>query len=39
VTFHENSLKEMESLCALHNETLSVIGTLQEAKEICVEVM
>jgi selenide,water dikinase len=39
VTFHENSLNEMKSLCALHNETLTVIGTLQEAKEICVEVV
>ena len=39
VSFHENSLNEMESLCALHNETLTVIGRLQEAKEICVEVV
>jgi selenide,water dikinase len=39
VTFHENSLKEMASLCALRNETLTVIGTLEEAKEICVEVV
>jgi selenide,water dikinase len=39
VTFHENSLNEMKSLCALHNETLTVIGRLQEAKEICVEVV
>jgi selenide,water dikinase len=39
VTFHENSLKEMESLCALRGETLTVIGTLKEAKEICVEVV
>jgi selenophosphate synthase len=39
VTFHENSLKEMASLCARRNETLTVIGTLEEAKEICVEVV
>lgn len=39
VTFHENSLSEMESLCALRNETLTVIGRLRESKEICVEVV
>ena len=39
VSFHENSLNEMESVCALHNEMLTVIGRLQEAKEICVEVV
>jgi selenide,water dikinase len=39
VTFGANSLNEMASLCALRNETLTVIGTLQEAKEICVEVV
>ena len=39
VTFHENSLSELNQLCALHNETLTVIGRLQEANEICVEVV
>jgi selenide,water dikinase len=39
VTFHENSLKEMESLCTLRNETLTVVGRLQAAKDICVEVV
>jgi len=39
VTFHENSLSELNSLCALHNETLTVIGSLHEAKEIYLEVM
>ena len=39
VTFHENSLSELNELCALHNEMLTVIGTLQDTKEICVEVV
>ena len=39
VTFHENSLSELNQLCALHNETLTVVGRLQEANEICVEVV
>ena len=39
VTFHENSLSEMESLCALRNETLNIIGRLQESKKICIEVV
>jgi selenide,water dikinase len=39
VTFDEQSLEAMEKLCALHNETLTLIGTLQSPKEICVEVV
>jgi selenide,water dikinase len=39
VTFDANSLDEMQALCALHQETIAVIGKLHTAKEICVEVM
>jgi len=39
VTFHKNSLNELNELSALHNETLTVIGRLQDTKEICVEVV
>ena len=39
VTFDEQSLEAIQSLCALRNETLTLIGALQSQKEICVEVV
>mgnify|MGYP006152443683 CR=1 FL=1 len=39
VAFQADSLRELKKLCELQNESLTVIGSLQEAKEIYLEVM
>ena len=39
VVFQADALEELKELCALKNESFTVIGSLQEAKEIYLEVM
>lgn len=39
VTFEEQVLETLQTLCALQHETLTLIGALQSQKEICVEVV
>jgi selenophosphate synthase len=39
VAFEANALEELKKLCTLQNESFTVIGSLQEAKEIYLEVM
>jgi selenide,water dikinase len=39
VAFQADALEELKKLCSLQNESLTVIGSLQEAKEIYLEVM
>ena len=39
VTFEEQVLETLQTLCALQHETLTLIGALQSQKEICVEVL
>lgn len=39
VAFQADVLEELKKLCALQNESFTVIGSLQEAKEIYLEVM
>ncbi len=39
VAFQADALEELKKLCELQNESFTVIGSLQEAKEIYLEVM
>jgi selenide,water dikinase len=39
VAFRANALEELKELCSLRNESFSVIGSLQDAKEIYLELM
>jgi selenide,water dikinase len=39
VAFQADALEELKKLCTLQNESFTVIGSLQEAKEIYLEVM